>query len=94
MHPAHSDSSAAKWFPVASPSNPPKVIIGDREAKYKNVIDAILWTAKASVKSDLYLEKQNLFGDIEYITRGHAGLASWPDIYFKIYRQHTKVLCA
>jgi hypothetical protein len=53
MHPAQRDSSAARRFSVASPNSPPKVIIGDKEAKYKNVIDAMLWTAKASVKSDL-----------------------------------------
>jgi hypothetical protein len=41
-HPAQRDSRAAKRFSVTSPSKPPKVMIGDREAKYKNVIDAIL----------------------------------------------------
>ena len=55
MQPAHSDSSAARWFSVASPKSPPNVMIGDSEAKYKKAIEARHWMEAPSVKSDQYL---------------------------------------
>lgn len=39
------------FLSVASDSNPPKVIMGVRQAKYKNTNDAIHWTLRASFKS-------------------------------------------
>lgn len=50
--PETSDSIAAMFFPVASLSNPPKVIMGDKQAKYKKMKDATHWSARASLKSD------------------------------------------
>ena len=46
---------AAMLLPVASPSSPPNVMMGVRQAKYKNIHEATHWTDKASVKSDKYL---------------------------------------
>lgn len=42
------------FLPVASPSRPPKVIIGAKQAKYKKIIVAIDCNAKASLKSLRY----------------------------------------
>lgn len=41
-------------FPVASPNNPPNVMIGVKHAKYKKKIEATDWRAKASLKSLIY----------------------------------------
>jgi len=38
--PETSDSIAAMFFPVASLRRPPKVMIGDKQAKYKKMKDA------------------------------------------------------
>lgn len=40
-NPETKDSMAAIFFPVASLKRPPNVIIGDRQAKYKNINDAM-----------------------------------------------------
>lgn len=54
--PETKDSIAAMLFPVAVPSNPPKVMIGDKQAKYKNIQEATHCIANASLKSDQYLK--------------------------------------
>lgn len=41
-------------FPVASPSKPPNVMIGVKQAKYRKKIDATDCNTKASVKSEIY----------------------------------------
>ena len=46
------DSIAAMFFPVASLKRPPKVMIGDRQAKYKKIKLAMHCSARASLKSD------------------------------------------
>ena len=52
IKPDTKDSIAAILLSVASPSNPPNVIIGVRHAKYMKIIDAIHCTARASLKSE------------------------------------------
>lgn len=49
------DSIAAMLFPVAWPKRPPNVIMGDRQAKYKKIQEATHCMARASLKSDQYL---------------------------------------
>jgi len=39
-NPETSDSIAAIFFPVASLRRPPKVIMGDKQAKYKKIKEA------------------------------------------------------
>lgn len=48
------DSMAAILLPVALPNSPPNVMIGDKQAKYKNIHDAIHCELRASLKSDQY----------------------------------------
>jgi hypothetical protein len=55
--PETKDSIAAMLLPVASPSNPPNVMIGVRQAKYRKIQEAMHWSDSASVKSDTYLLK-------------------------------------
>ena len=52
IKPDTKDSIAAILLLVASPSNPPNVMIGVRQAKYMKIIEAIHCTAIASLKSD------------------------------------------
>ena len=40
------------WFSVASPSNPPKVTVGAKMAKYMKIIDANDCNENPSTKSD------------------------------------------
>jgi hypothetical protein len=42
-------------LPVAWPKRPPNVIMGERQAKYKKIQEAIHCRASASLKSDQYL---------------------------------------
>jgi hypothetical protein len=50
-------------LPVAWPNRPPNVIIGDRQAKYRKIQEAMHCRASASLKSDQYLnnEHENIF---------------------------------
>ena len=49
------DSIAAMLLPVAWPKRPPNVMMGDRQAKYKNIHEAMHCRASASFMSDQYL---------------------------------------
>ena len=49
------DSIAAMLLPVAWPKRPPNVMMGDRQAKYKNIHEAMHCRASASLMSDQYL---------------------------------------
>lgn len=54
IKPDTSDSMAAILFPVTPPNSPPNVIIGERQAKYRNIQEATHCRFNASLKSDLY----------------------------------------
>lgn len=54
IKPETKDSIAAILFPVAEPRRPPNVMIGDKQAKYKNIHDAIHCVLSASLKSEKY----------------------------------------
>ena len=49
------DSRAAMLLPVAWPNRPPNVMMGERQAKYKKIHEAMHCRASASLKSDQYL---------------------------------------
>jgi len=46
-------------LPVAWPKRPPNVIMGDRQAKYKKIQEAMHCRASASLKSDQYLNNKH-----------------------------------
>jgi hypothetical protein len=53
-------------FPVAWPKRPPNVIIGDRQAKYRKIQEAMHCRASASLKSGQYLNNEHV--DISLVT--------------------------